>query len=402
MSTYGLEGVLAWSQALHVAVTSGRTLAVSAARLDEAAGSILARDLLLLTDDPSADSAQFDGFAICGEGPWIAVEEQQLQPGECRQLHAGEPIPGHTDAVISAAGVEARQAADGTFIVIALDPLTGVIDETVRPALGEGVVKQAARAKVGASLVPAGRLVTPSVLALAAATGHDSIEIFRPPTVGTLVLGHSLLTQGLPRDGRVRDALGAAVAAFAGAQGARSNPPMRAPDTAKLLLEHIDDANVDVLITTGSTSPTPDNHVRQVMSDLGARWLIDGVASAPGTQMLLAKLPDGRLVVGLPGDPASALAGLITIVAPLIRAMRGAPQIEPVNAVLIDQAPPGDYEDDTRLIPVQLQKSGANIVAKMLPSGIAHISGWANADGIAVVAPNAGAPGSVVPVIYLN
>ncbi len=402
MSTYGLEGVLAWSQALHVAVTSGRPLPAIAARLDEAASSILAKDLTLLTDDPSADCAQWEGYAICAEGPWIEVTDSRLRPGECRFLSTSEPIPDHTDAVIATAGVEARKAADSSVIVIALDPLTGVIDETVRPTLGDGIVKQAARATIGSTLVEQGRLVTPAVLALAAATGHDTVEIIRPPVVGTLVLGRTLLSQGLPRDGRIRDALGDAVAAFAGAQGARSNPPMRAPDTAKLLLEHIDDANVDILITTGSTAPTPDNHVRQVLSDLGARWLIDGVASAPGTQMLLAKLPDGRFVVGLPGDPASALAGLITIVAPLIRAMRGAAQVPPTNAVLVDQAPLGDYEDDTRLVPVALEKSGANTVAKILAPSTAHLAGWANADGIAVVAPGSGAPGSVVPVIALQ
>ena len=402
MSTYGLEGVLAWSQALHVAVTSGRPLPAIAARLDEAASSILAKDLTLLTDDPSADCAQWEGYAICAEGPWIEVTDSRLRPGECRFLSTSEPIPDHTDAVIATAGVEARKAADGSVIVIALDPLTGVIDETVRPTLGDGIVKQAARATIGSTLVEQGRLVTPAVLALAAATGHDTVEIIRPPVVGTLVLGRTLLSQGLPRDGRIRDALGDAVAAFAGAQGARSNPPMRAPDTAKLLLEHIDDANVDILITTGSTAPTPDNHVRQVLSDLVARWLIDGVASAPGTQMLLAKLPDGRFVVGLPGDPASALAGLITIVAPLIRAMRGAAQVPPTNAVLVDQAPLGDYEDDTRLVPVALEKSGANTVAKILAPSTAHLAGWANADGIAVVAPGSGAPGSVVPVIALQ
>ena len=401
MSSYGLEGVLAWEQAFHVATTSGRELPTVSARLDEAGGSILAKPLLLLTDDPASDSAQFDGFAICGEGPWIQVDDDRLQPGECKHLHAGHPIPDHTDAVIAGNLAEARSAGDGSVIVIALDELTGVIDESVRPELGSGILRQASKASVGSELVAAGREVNAAVLALAASSGHDFVEIIRPPVVGTLVLGRTLLSQGLPRDGRIRDALGDAVAHFAGTQGARSNPPLRAPDTAQLLLEHIDDANVDILITTGSTAPTPDNHVRQVMSDLGARWLIDGVASTPGTQMLLAKLPDGRFVVGLPGDPASALAGLITIVAPLIRAMRGASAPTMSHAVLVDEPPLGDYQDDTRLVPVTLSKSGSNLVAKKIPDSINAISSWANADGIALIAPNVISVGATVPVISL-
>ena len=401
MSSYGLEAVLAWEQAFHVATTSGRALPAVAARLDEAGGNILAKPLLLLTDDPAADSAQFDGFAICGEGPWVAVDDHRLEPGECKHLHAGAPIPDHTDAVIAGNLAEARKASDGSIIVIALDALTGVIDETVRPELGAGVIRQAARATVGTELVPAGRKVTAAVLALAAASGHDHVEIIRPPSVGTLVLGRTLLSQGLPRDGRIRDALGDAVAHFAGTQGARSHPPMRAPDTAQLLLDHIDDANVDILITTGSTAPTPDNHVRQVLSDLNARWLIDGVASTPGTQMLLAKLPDGRFVVGLPGDPASALAGLITIVAPLIRAMRGAPAPEITHAVLVDEPPLGDYQDDTRLVPVTLSKSGSNLVARKFTDALSVLNTWANADGVAIIAPTVMNAGESVPVIAL-
>lgn len=399
MSTHGLEGVLAWSQAFHVATTAGRPLPAVAARLDEAGGAILARDLVLLTDDPPADSAGVDGFAICGEGPWLGVDEDRLRPGECRLLQAGQPVPDHTDAVIAADRVQAREAADGTVVVIALDELTGVIDEEARPALGAGILRQAGRAALGSRLVPAGRVVTPAVLALAAATGHDTIEIIRPPAVGTLVLGHTLLSQGLPRNGRIRDALGEAVAMFAGAQGARAHPPLRAPDTARLLLEHIDDANVDVLITTGSTAPGPENHVRQVMRDLGAHWLIDGVAVSPGAQMLLARLPDGRLVVGLPGDPASAIAGLVTIVAPLITALRGAAAPGLAAATLIDEVPPGEYADDTRLAPVQLERSGSSTIARVLPWGTAGITGLATADGIAVAVPGAGGRGDSVPVL---
>ncbi|MDO8733505.1 MAG: molybdopterin-binding protein [Actinomycetota bacterium] len=401
MSTYGLDGVLAWTQAVHVAVTAGRPLPVVAARLDEAGGNILGRDLTLLFDDPPADSAEFDGYAICGEGPWLAVNEGQLRSGECQLVTTGSPIALHTDAVLRPHRADIRLAADGTVVVIALDELTGVIDEAARPALGAGIVRQGARMRLGGSLVPAGRLANASVLALAAAAGHDSLDIIRPPVVGTLVLGRSLLSQGLPRDGRVRDALGEAVADFAGRQGARSHPPMRAPDTEYLLREHIADANVDVLITTGSTAPAPDNYVRQVLRDLGARWLIDGVATSPGAQMLLARLPDDRFVVGLPGDPAAALAGLVTIVRPLVMALRGAEQERPTQAVLVDDIDEGDYADDTRLIPVQLDTSGAHVIARTLPTGFAHLAHWANADGVAVVAPNSGARGQSVPVLAL-
>lgn len=401
MSTYGLDGVQSWPQAHHVASTCARPLPEVAARLDEAAGSILARPLELLQDDPPADAAALTGYAVCGEGPWQRIPDDRLRPGTCAYVRTGDPLPLHTDAVIA---LDATATDDGPVaIVTARDPLTGLPDEHTRPELGEGIVRQASRARAGAALVARDRLVTPALIALAAAAGYDEIPIIRPPVVGTLVLGSSLLSAGLPRHGRVRDALGDAVPAFVGALGARGNPAVRAPDTKDLLLTEIDDANVDILITTGSTAPDPENHVREVLRDLGARWLIDGVASTPGAQMLLAKLPDGRFLVGLPGEPPSALAGLVTLVAPLVTAMRGAPPVPLTSAVLVDEAPVPDYADDTVLAPVRLEAADHAVIARPLAGGgPAGLHAWANADAVAVVPPGFGARGDVVQVIPLT
>ena len=401
MSTFGLDGVQSWPQAHHVASTCARPLPEVPARLDEAAGSILARPLDLLQDDPPADAAAVTGYAVCGEGPWQRTPEDRLRPGTCAYVRANDPLPLHADAVLA---LDATVTQDGPVAIItARDPLTGLPDERTRPELGEGIVRQAARASAGAALAPRDRLVTPALVALAAAAGYDEIPIIRPPVVGTLVLGSSLLAGGLPRHGRVRDALGDAVPAFVGALGARGNPAVRAPDTKDLLLTEIDDANVDVLITTGSTAPDPDNHVRQVLRDLGARWLIDGVASTPGAQMLLARLPDGRFLVGLPGDPPSAMAGLITLVAPLIASMRGDAPRPAASAVLVDEAPAGDYADDTVLAPVRLETAEHAVIARPLADGgPAGLHAWANADAVAVVPPGFGARGDVVQVIPLT
>lgn len=397
MSTFGLDGVLPWPQARHVASSAARPLPTTAARLDEAAGSVLARDLVTAADDPPADSAALDGFAVCGEGPWLLDELDVLTPGWATALGAGLPVPRHTDAVLPAVRATVRERTDGRREVLMHDPLTDIPDERVRPDLGEGILRQGVRSTAGHRLVPAGTVVTPATVSLAAARGLDGIDIVRPPVVGVLVLGAHLLDRGLPRQGRVRDALGHAVPSFVGALGARGNPAVRAPDTEELLLREIDDAAVDVLITTGSTAPGPDNHLRSVLRDLNARWLVDGVAVTPGAQMLLARLPDGRFLVGLPGDPSAAMAGLVTLVSPLIRALRDEPATErPRTAVLMDETVPADYADDTALVPVRLEVSSAATQAHPLPAGL---EGWALADAIAVIPPGAGLRGDVVEVL---
>lgn len=404
MSTMGLDGVLPWQQAHHIARTVARPLEAVQARLDEAIGAVLAEPITHIADDPPTDVCAFDGFAVCGEGPWQFGRTTPLHPGHALDVREGDPLPGHADAVIPTDHAVIERALDGTEAVIMRDPLSGVADERARPALGDGVIREGARAQAGDAIVGGDRTVTASMLAVAAAIGRDHITVIKPPVVGTIVLGRTLLSHGMPRDGRVRDALGFTVPAFVGQLGARGNPPVRAPDTPELLLREIDDSQADLLITTGSTEPAPDNHVRQVLRDLGARWLIDGVAVTPGAQMLLAKLPDGRFIVGLPGHPSSAMAGLFTLVAPLIAALRGSPMPElKQTAVLFDDAPPADFADDTRLAPVRVETVENATLAHPIPDhGPANLSGWANADAIAVVPPGAGYRGDVVAIMNVQ
>jgi molybdopterin molybdotransferase len=402
VSTYGLDGVLPWPQARSVAAAAGKPLPFVPARLDEAGGATLARPLTTAQDDPPADSAAFDGYAICGEGPWLLEDVPDvLTPGVATALEVSQPVPRHTDAVLSLDASATTTRLDGRIVVVARDALTLVPDERVRPDFGSGITRQASVTAEGHEMVPAGSLVTPSVLSLAAAGGHDEVDIVRTPVVGTLVLGKSLLDRGLPRHGRVRDALGDAVPAFVGALGARGNPAVRASDTEELLLREIDDAAVDVLITTGSTAPGPDNHLRRILRDLDARWLVDGVSVTPGAQMVLARLQDGRFLIGLPGEPRSAMAALLTLASPLIRALRGDPADgRPRSAVLMDDTPPADYADDTALIPVRLEVSSAAVQARPIRAGgPALLLGWANADAIAVVPPGAGLRGDVVELL---
>ena len=404
----GMDGILDWAQARQVARTAAGALPAVDARLDQAGGAVLAAPLRTLLPEPSADSAAVNGYAICGEGPWHLGELDPLKPGHASRIRTGQPVPAHTDAVLAIVDSHADQHADGTVTIMANDTLTGLPSEYARPAFGSGIARAGAVHNAGVELVAAGAIISAGILSLAATTGHDELSIVRPPVVGTLVLGHTLLPSGLPRDGRIRDALGDAVPAFAGRCGARANPAVRAPDTAELLLREIDDANVDILVTTGSTSPEPGNHVRQVLRDLDARWLIDGVAVTPGAQMLLARLADGRFVVGLPGQPQAAVAGMVTLLAPLIRTMRGEPQPPMRAAVLLDHAPMAQFADDTRLAPVTVEDADTGGAEQLVvgarpldDGGPVGLTAWARATAVAVVPPGAGFAGDIVEIIDL-
>src|SRR6056297_1351712 len=334
----GLDASLDWTHARYVARTAATALPPTSARLDEAHGAILARALVSPYDEPFADAAAHDGYAVCGEGPWHLADlaaDVALSQHYAMRVRRLQILPGHTDAVLPVDRGVVTTNEHGHEIVTARDPLTDLPEPSARPDFGTGIVERGAIRTAGTELVHAHSPVTPATLALAAAAGLDTVEIITPPTVGTLVLGSTLLTSGPSREGRVRDALGVSIPALIASLGARANPALRAPDTRELLLREIDDSTADMLITTGSTSTGGSddakgdganedaNILRSVLRDIGAHWLIDGISMTPGAQTLLVRLPDGRLLLGLPGHPTAALAGLLTLGAPLIAGLRG-------------------------------------------------------------------------------
>jgi molybdopterin molybdotransferase len=235
----------------------------------------------------------------------------------------------------------------------------------------------------GDALVAAGRVVTPAVLGLAAAAGYDRLAVVPRPRVELLVLGDELLESGLPGDGRVRDALGPMLPGWLRALGADVTAVRRLVDDAAALRDALTATAADVVLTTGGTAGGPVDHVHPVLAELGARLLVDGVAVRPGHPMLLARLPGGAHLVGLPGNPLAAVSGVLTLAAPLIGAVAGRPTPVPYRAPLTEAVT--GHPAATRLVPVAYDDESR---AVPLPfSGPAMLRGLAIADGLAVVPP---------------
>ena len=325
---------LEWRTARRVAAAASPALPVVTARLDEAVGAILAAPIAALTDLPAFASAAMDGFAVCGDGPWLLddtahlaghTDPAGLTPGRAVPIATGALLPAGTTSVLRREAGVVEGALHGSRL-FRRDPLTGLPDESSpAPPAGTDVRPQGEECRVGDPLVPVGRMVTPGAVGLAAAAGYDTLEVIRPPRVALLVMGDELAERGVPRPGRVRDALGPLLPPWLAGLGARAHPPIRVPDTLEALLAEIDDANVDLIVTTGSTARGPVDHLHAALESLRARWIVDGVEVRPGHPMLLAGLPDGRFLVGLPGNPLAAVSGVATLLRPLLAAMRGLP-----------------------------------------------------------------------------
>ncbi|MCU7823708.1 molybdopterin-binding protein, partial [Kitasatospora sp. DSM 101779] len=309
------------------------------------------------------------------------------------------------------AGAAPAPLADGTAVEIAtgaqLPPgATGVLrrehGRTVQGLLhgevgpGQDVRPRGQECRRGETLLPAGTRVTGPVLGLAAAAGHDLLAVRRRPTVELLLLGDELLDSGVPGPGLVRDALGPLLPPWLSAAGAEQVGVRRVGDDRDLLRDALRHSPADVVVTTGGTAAGPADFLHAALAEAGARLLVDGVAVRPGHPMLLAALPGGRHLVGLPGNPLAAAAGALTLALPLLDALAGRAEpptrAEPAAVVL-----PG-HPEDTRLVPVV--RTGDGLVPLRF-DGPAMLRGLALAEAVAVVPPGGVPAGGRAEVLEL-
>jgi molybdopterin molybdotransferase len=387
-------GGMPWPDARRQARVAALPLAPRRLSLPAACGQLLAADLLALTDLPVTDTSSMDGWAVAGPPPWRVVAELPagrlldagLAAGECAGIATGGVVPDGADAVLP---VE-RSLREATEIRPAYPDTASARRTHIRLA-GE----EAARGDV---LLPAGTVVTPPAVGLAAAAGHDTLLVIPPATVDVFVLGDELASAGRPAPGRTRDALGPQLPGWLAAFGTEQPSIVLLPDRLPDLVAGLANSGADVVVTTGGTSVGLRDHVRSAVARVGGKVVVDGVHVKPGHPMLLAALPDGRWLVGLPGNPLAACVALLTLVRPLLDGLHGLGQAPKVTATLATSEP-GRPGDGHRLIPV---RRGADGEATVSPScGSAMLRGLAQATGLVVVPPRGAAAGDIVEYLPL-
>jgi len=369
----GTASAVSWPDARARALAAGTPTAPQELPLDACAGAVLAAPLLSLAPLPPFDTCAMDGWAVAGAGPWRVVGEllagrtwpNPIAEGTAVGIATGAPVPAGVTAVLP---IEIG-APSGDLVTGPIDP-------------GRHVRRAGEECAVGDALLPAGSVVTAAVLGLAAAAGHDRLAVHPRPGVVALVTGDELLDHGLPRDGLVRDALGPQLARLVYAAGGELLGRQHVADDADLLAKALAGAAADLVVTTGASSAGPADHLRGVLTDLGAHVLVDGVACRPGHPQLLALLPDGRLVVGLPGNPLAALVAAVTVLAPALAGLGGRELPPPRAALLATSVRAADL--DTRLVPVRLSGLTAEPTRH---TGSGMLRGAALADALAVVPP---------------
>ncbi|MQA84630.1 MAG: molybdopterin molybdenumtransferase MoeA [Streptosporangiales bacterium] len=369
-----MTGHTPWPDARAAAYRAADPLETVTVALDDALAATLGEPLRALVPLPPFDTAAMDGYAVAGSSPWTVVGRvlagesrvPALRTGEALEIATGAPVPAGSEAVLPYE--DGRR--EGSRLTGELGP---------RPHIR----RAGEECPAGVELLPAGRVVTPAVLGLAASTGHDVLRVRRVPRVAPVVTGNELLHSGTPGRGRVRDAVGPLLPGLVRWAGGTAAQLVCLPDDPHALAGTVKgEDEADVVVVCGASSAGPADHLRGVLDTLGARTLVDGVACRPGHPQTLGRLPDGRFVVGLPGNPFAALAAALTLLVPLLAALCGRSPTPAELARLVERVSP--HPRDTRLVPVSCRGGSAFPVGHDSP---AVLWGAAGADALAVVPP---------------
>ncbi|MEG3154041.1 molybdopterin molybdotransferase MoeA [Sphingomonas sp. RB1R13] len=295
-------------------------LASERVAIGEAAGRVLAADVVAPRDQPPSAVSAMDGYAVVaaavgdtlrviGEAPAGAPFAGVVGPGEAVRIATGGVVPEGATLVVIQEHVECQ--GDG-IMVRELSQANHV-----RPTGGDF--------RNGAVVAIAGDVLTPGRIALVAATGVAGVAVVRRPRVAIIASGDELRAPGSRDVGAIFDSGGPAIAALVEAWGGKPVRLPILPDDRVALDAALAgaDLDVDVIVTLGGASVGHRDQLRPAFVGLGAVIAFDRVAVIPGKPTWHARFGDGRLLVGLPGNPASAFVCAHLFVAPLLAALTG-------------------------------------------------------------------------------
>jgi molybdopterin molybdotransferase len=388
---------LDWHAARHDSYLAATPLAETSLVLAESVGRIVSRDIVALCDVPHYDSSAMDGWVVAGPPPWRVIAAHPLDSapslasGEARVIVTGGLIPAGADGVLRSEHGSLTKSGlvatlDRTADARADEPRVG---EHVRPA-GEEVT-------ASDIVIRAGTRLNPAHVAVAAVCGYDELTVLSRPRVGIVLTGDEVVEHGIPEPGHVRDSFGPQLPSFVAMLGGEVTASTRLPDDLGRLVAAIESlGEVDVIITTGGTGSSDVDHLRSALRELDAEIRIDGVAMRPGGPSLLAELPDGRFLVGLPGNPLAAMMGMLTLVQPLLAGLAGAD--EPSLGSVITGRELTGRPGLSRLLPYRLE-DGVALKSQWFGSGM--LRGLAEADGVLISPPPGAALGESVQTVPL-
>lgn len=340
-----------------------KPLAAEKVVLAEANGRVLAATVKAKRAQPPFAASAMDGYAVRHAdvvAPPVSLKligtsaaghgfRGRVKAGTAVRILTGAPLPLGADTVI----IQENTERDGAHLRVL---------ETA--ALGRNIRRAGLDFKVGDVLVTAGQMLSPRDIGLLAAGNASVVAVRRKPRIVLFTTGDELVLPGQrPRRDQIVSSNSHALAAMVQLFGAEVVNLGIVKDSLKATIAAVRKGlGADVLLTTGGASVGDHDYVQAAFKACGVKIDFWKIALRPGKPFMYGR--QGRThVMGLPGNPVSALVTARIFLKPLIDAFAGLPaQDKPQSAVLNGDLPTNDNRQDYLRATLHVEADGRRLV----------------------------------------
>ncbi|HEY8409912.1 MAG TPA: gephyrin-like molybdotransferase Glp [Pyrinomonadaceae bacterium] len=315
------------AEAIQIVRQQTRRLPTERVKLEHALHRVLAEDIVADSDLPPFDRSQMDGYAvraedtadapirlrIVGESAAGKGWHHELKEGEAVRIMTGAPVPEGANSVQQ---VELTHELKDRTVVELLESVEA----------GRSIVRRGAEIKAGETVLQSGLAINAAMMAVLAAFGYADVAVARRPRAGVLATGTELVAvDEKPGQDQIRDSNNYSITAYAQLTGATVERLPLARDETSVLKTLIATAakTCDVIVTSGGVSMGVYDVTKSALKELDAEIFFERVALRPGKPTVFARLPNGTLVFGLPGNPVSVAVTFNLFARTALLAMQG-------------------------------------------------------------------------------
>lgn len=292
----------------------GETIALKAA-----IGRVLAQDVAAIRHQPPFDASAMDGWAlrsadapgtlaIIGESAAGHGYEGELKPGQAVRIFTGAAMPAGADTIV----IQEDATREGDAVTVP----ASAPGANLRPAGGDF--------KAGQALLSAGTRIDPWRLSLAASAGRAEVLVHARPRVAIVSTGEEIVeAPAAPGPYQIYDSGAPALAAMVEGWGGAAFKCKPVRDELDAVIAALRDADAELIVTVGGASVGDHDLVRAAAQALGLSLKVASVNVRPGKPTFFGVLGDGRRMLGLPGNPASAFVCAELFLRPIVMKLQG-------------------------------------------------------------------------------
>ncbi len=304
---------------------------------------VLAEDIFAEENVPPFAKAPLDGYALRGEDTASASPEHPVTLQITEEIAAGG-VPhialteGYAAKILTGAPVPAGSNAVVRFEETEFTEKTVTFTSPVKP--NSNIVPEGDDIQVGRKIAARGEQITPPIAGMLAALGYDKVPVYKKPFITIISTGSELSPEAGPlQPGKIRNSSYHLLRGYLEQVGAQVSASSLVVDNVDAIADCLTRAleQSDMVVTTGGVSVGDYDLMLAATEKIGANRLFWKVRFRPGGTMLAAE-KDGKLILGLSGNPASASLALHLIGIPFVKKLAGRPAQVPqrIRVELLD------------------------------------------------------------------